>query len=412
MITSEEQIRYWLALTALPKIGIQTLLKTANACKVNLSELNVIDSEDLESLGWQSEQIACLREPHPFTQKCLTWLNATTDCLIDRGIDRDIGRAIITYSCKEYPAQLKQIAQAPLILFTDGDYRLLSREQLAVVGSRGPTHSGLTNTHALITDILAQSEFVITSGLALGIDAQSHRTALSSCQQRTQGNTIAVLGNGIDVVYPKRHKDLYEQIRKQGLLVSEFPPGVMPSPKLFPRRNRIISGLSLGTLVTEARIKSGSLVTAKYALEQGREVFAMPSNINNKQAEGCHWLIKQGAKLCECAQDIFDELPDLFLKTTQKQKAEKKPKQNLASTRLLDSVVNTSSQSVTSQLAQNDEIDDSSLLLQAVDFDVTPIDVIAKRTGQSVSTLFVQLLEYELRGFVTSTSEGYLKLRD
>lgn len=251
----------------------------------------------------------------------------------------------------------------------------------------------------------------------MGIDAQSHTAALnfSQCLHNAatlNGRTIAVLGNGIDVIYPKRHATLSAQIRQNGLLVSEFPPSVMPSPKLFPRRNRIISGLSLGTLVTEARIKSGSLITAKYAIEQGREVFAMPSNINNKQAEGCHWLIKQGAKLCECAQDIFDELPMTLLKTAQKQQAEKKPKQNLATIRLLDSVELESNKYGANSRAQQDETENSSLLLQAVDFDVTSIDVIAMRTGQSISTLFVQLLEYELRGFITSTSEGYLKLRD
>lgn len=404
MITTEEDIRYWLALTVLPGIGIQTLLKTAVACSAEISDLGKVNIEALGSLGWLSGQIACLREPHPFTQRCLLWLAAGDN------------RSIITYQCKEYPERLRQIAQAPLLLFADGDYRLLSKPQLAVVGSRAPTHNGLANTHALVSEVLMQSDLVITSGLALGIDAQSHIAALNYSQSlpdntKLNQRTIGVLGNGIDVIYPKRHAMLYEQIRQNGLLVSEFPPSVMPSPKLFPRRNRIISGLSLGTLVAEARIKSGSLVTAKYALEQGREVFAIPSNINNKQAEGCHWLIKQGAKLCECAQDIFDELPTLMLKPAQKQQAGKKPKQNLATTKLLDSVVSASNQDDAQRCVELDETVDSSPLLQAVDFDVTPIDVIAMRTGQSLSTLFVQLLEYELRGFVTSTSEGYLKLR-
>jgi DNA processing protein len=404
MINIQEDVRYWLALTALPGIGIKTLLKTAAVCSVDLSKLSSVSTEKLESLGWLSGQIACLREPHPFTQRCVTWLTGGDN------------RSIITYHCEEYPEQLKQIAQAPLLLFADGDHRLLSKPQLAVVGSRAPTHNGLANTYALVTEVLIQSDLVITSGLALGIDAKSHIAALNYSQSlpdntKVNQRTIGVLGNGIDVIYPKRHAKLYEQIRQNGLLVSEFPPSVMPSPKLFPRRNRIISGLSLGTLVAEARIKSGSLVTAKYALEQGREVFAMPSNINNKQAEGCHWLIKQGAKLCECAQDIFDELPTLMLKPAQKQQAGKKQKQNLATTKLLDSVDYASYQDDAQRCAQHDEIVDSSPLLQAVDFDVTPIDVIAMRTGQSISTLFVQLLEYELRGFVTSTSGGYLKLR-
>ena len=428
MITSEQEIRYWLALGVVPKIGIQTLLKTAHACDVSLSDLLHVDAAQLESLGWKADQIACLSEPHPFTKKCLNWLGGDNSGRVNPDANLRQHRAIITYNCIEYPEQLKQIAQAPLLLFTDGDYRLLSQAQLAVVGSRGPTHSGLSNTTALITEVLMQSDLIITSGLALGIDAQSHHAALNVGLSVNKAKTIGVLGNGIDVIYPKRHAQLYAQIQQQGLLVSEFPPSVMPSPKLFPRRNRIISGLSLGTLVTEARIKSGSLVTAKYALEQGREVFAMPSNINNKQAEGCHWLIKQGAKLTECAQDIFDELPELKVKAAQNQWAEKKPKQNLATNLLLDSVPYQSSKRVSAESSkridvppnqnlgskpiQYDEVDDSSLVLRAIDFEVTPIDVIAMRTGQSVSTLFIQLLEYELCGLVTSTSEGYLKLRN
>lgn len=393
MINSPSQIRYWLALTSLPKIGIHSLLKTASQCAVELDGLIDISAQHLASIGWNTEQIACLKEPHPFTQKCLAWLQQSES------------RGIISYCCPEYPTQLKQISQAPILLFTEGHHHLLKKPQLAVVGSRSPSHSGLANTHQLLSEILCKSQLLITSGLALGIDAQSHHAALNINTNHLSGNsvrrTIGVLGNGIDIIYPKRHAKLYAQIRQHGLLVSEFPPGVMPRPKLFPRRNRIISGLSLGTLVCEARIKSGSLVTAKYALEQGREVFAMPSNINNQQAQGCHWLIKQGAKLTECAQDIFDELPQIHLKTAQKQQPEKKPKQNLATTTLLDSVGLESSQN-----------DHSSSLLHAVDFDVTPIDLIAMRTGLSVSTLVVQLLEYELRGFVSSTSGGYLKLRD
>jgi DNA processing protein len=405
MITSEQEIHYWLTLTALPNMGIQRLLKTASTCNVTLSQLGQVGAKTLESIGWQSAQIGCLIESHPFILKCIQWLAGGSN------------RGIITYQCKEYPEQLKHIAQAPLLLFTDGNYALLSSPQLAVVGSRAPTYNGLANTKTLVTEVLAQSDLIITSGLALGIDAQSHTAALKfdpGPHQNTTFNTrtIGVLGNGIDVVYPKRHARLYQEIRQNGLLVSEFPPSVMPSPKLFPRRNRIISGLSLGTLVTEARMKSGSLITAKYALEQGREVFAMPSNINNKQAAGCHWLIKQGAKLTECAQDIFDELPKSLLKTAQKQQAEKKPKQNLATTGLLDNLTQWSERTDPDSCAGEDELDDSSVVLQAVDFDVTSIDVIAMRTGQSISTLFVQLLEYELRGFITSTSEGYLKLRD
>jgi DNA processing protein len=402
MITLHQDIRYWLALTAVPNIGIQTLLKTAQATRTSLSGLGSLTSSELEKIAWKPDQIACLQEPHPFTQKCIHWLSAGAN------------RCIISYDCDEYPLQLKQIAQAPLILFCDGDYRLLSRPQLAVVGSRGPTHSGLMNTRVLIEDLVLQSDIVITSGLALGIDAQSHQAALG-----LSAKSIGVLGNGIDIVYPKRHVNLYQQLKKYGLLVSEFPPSIMPSPKLFPRRNRIISGLSLGTLVVEAKIKSGSLVTAKYALEHGREVFAVPSSISNNEARGCHWLIKQGAKLTENAKDILDELPLLTTKVIQNQAPEKKPKQRLATAPLLDSVDKcfahihgfSANKPTFYDPIEDEQQDKASLVLQAVDYDVTSIDVIATRTGESISTLLIQLLEYELRGFVASTSEGYLKLR-
>lgn len=407
MLTSEEDIGYWLALTVLPNIGTQTLLKTAQVTNTKLSCLRNLSDSDLEAIAWKSEQIACLRETHAFTSKCLRWLSSGSS------------RCIVSYDCEEYPPLLKQIAQAPLLLFCDGDYRLLLKPQLAIVGSRGPTYPGLANTRTLIADILMHTDLVITSGLALGIDAQSHQTTLA-----LSGETIGVLGNGIDIVYPKRHANLYQQLREFGLLVSEFPPGVLPSPKLFPRRNRIISGLSLGTLVAEAKIKSGSLITARYAIEQAREVFAIPSNISNKEASGCHWLIKQGAKLTENAQDILDELPLLRPKLIQKQTSEKKPKQRLATTALLDNVDGTSTNvgpiinSLESALvvspndAESEQQNEARLILQAVDFDVTPIDVIAKRTGKSISTLLIHLLEYELQGFVSSSSEGYFKLRD
>ncbi len=398
MIYKSEDIRHWLALSSIPNIGIVGLLETASLLNTPLSSISSMHREQLLDLGWSSEQIACLSEPHPFTEVCERWLNA------------DANKYIITFECDAYPEQLKAISQAPLILFAHGDHTLLKAPQLAVVGSRHPSASGLKSTQKIVEQVTSRSSLAITSGLALGIDAQSHKVALAS-----GASSIAVLGNGIDVVYPKRHRSLYQEMIEKGLLVSEFPPSVLPNPKLFPRRNRIISGLSLGTLVAEARIKSGSLVSAKYAMEQGREVFAIPGNIENPLAKGCHFLLKQGAKLVEDAQDIFDELNIQEPKLEQKQGTKKNAKQCLASLPMLDSVesASTSDASNTSSIdkAISSEVCAHNQVLAAIDFDVTPIDVIAKRSGKAIPILLTELLEYELRGLVASTSEGYLKLR-
>lgn len=398
MIYKTEEIRHWLALSSIPNIGIVGLLETASLLNTSLSAITSLHREQLLDLGWSSEQIACLSEPHPFTELCERWLNT------------EANRYIITYECDAYPEQLKAISQAPLILYVHGDYTLLKAPQLAVVGSRHPSVSGLNSTQKIVDQVSRRSSLAITSGLALGIDAQSHKVALAS-----GAPSIAVLGNGIDVVYPKRHASLYKEMIEKGLLVSEFPPSVLPNPKLFPRRNRIISGLSLGTLVAEARIKSGSLVSAKYAMEQGREVFAIPGNIENPLAKGCHYLLKQGAKLVEDAQDIFDELNLYPAKLEQKQGTKKNAKQCLASPSLLDSVKTAStcdaSNASSDEMAISSEACTHNQVLAAIDFDVTPIDVIAKRSGKPISILLTELLEYELRGLVASTSEGYLKLR-
>lgn len=202
----------------------------------------------------------------------------------------------------DYPMLLQQIPDPPLVLFVNGDVQLLSMPQLAVVGSRHPSKEGLQNARAFAS-YLANAGLVVTSGLALGIDAAAHQGALEG------GRTIAVLGTGPDRVYPARHHELAHRIVQQGgALVSEFPPGTAPAAENFPRRNRVISGLALGVLVVEAARRSGSLISARLALEQGREVFAIPGSIHNPLARGCHALIRQGAKLVETGQDIAEEL--------------------------------------------------------------------------------------------------------
>lgn len=203
---------------------------------------------------------------------------------------------------EDYPPLLKEIDSPPCVLYVKGNKKALSLPQIAIVGSRQHTAAGENNAFAF-AQTLSTNGFVITSGMALGIDAAAHRGAIS------QGTTIAVLGTGIDVVYPKRHDELSRRIvESSGAIITEFPPGTPARAGNFPQRNRIISGLSLGVLVVEAAIQSGSLITARLALNQGREVFAIPGSIHNPVSKGCHRLIKEGAKLVETAEDIVTEL--------------------------------------------------------------------------------------------------------
>jgi DNA processing protein len=212
-------------------------------------------------------------------------------------------RALITFGSREYPRRLAEIPDAPLALWVEGrEPALLAAPQLAIVGSRSPTADG-NRTAEEFARHLSQRGLTITSGLATGIDGASHRGAVAML-----GGTVAVLGSGLDVIFPRVHVPLAAEIAARGLLVSEYAPGVAPQKLFFPQRNRIIAGLSLGTLVVEATRRSGSLITAGFAMDYGREVFAIPGSIHNPLARGCHLLIRQGAKLVEEAADVLIEL--------------------------------------------------------------------------------------------------------
>lgn len=225
-----------------------------------------------------------------------------------RGVERDqgwlrkSGNRLVALDSPSYPDLLREIADPPLALFVSGDGAALREVQLAIVGSRTPTVDGRRLARTLAAEAV-QNGLVVTSGMAVGIDGEAHAGALTA-----GGRTIAVLGNGLSTIYPPRHADLAGRIVDNGALVSEFPTDYAPLPENFPRRNRIISGLSTGVLVVEAALPSGTLITANHALEQGREVFAVPGSIRNSRARGCHALIRQGAKLVEGIEDVLEEI--------------------------------------------------------------------------------------------------------
>lgn len=220
----------------------------------------------------------------------------------------------ITIYDKQYPQILREISQPPVMLFAIGDLALLEEEMLAVVGTRKPSHYGIYATKKIVGD-LVEYGFTIVSGLAKGIDSLAHSVTLENA-----GKTIAVLGCGVDVVYPQEHRNLYNSIAKNGLVISEYLPGERARHGYFPLRNRIISGLSYGTLVVEASLKSGTLITAQASLEQSREVFAIPGPISSINSVGTNHLIKQGAKLVQTVDDIIEEFTYLDLKNTVKEK--------------------------------------------------------------------------------------------
>ena len=225
-----------------------------------------------------------------------------------RGVEKDLTWAekpechLLTLLDPLYPDPLQEISAAPPVLYVKGNPAVLSRVQLAMVGSRHPTDYG-KQVAFTFADALAQSGLVITSGLALGIDAASHEGALHH-----QGASIAVLGSGLDNIYPSQHRSLAERLAERGAVISEFPLGLFPKAEHFPRRNRLISGLSKGVFVVESALNSGSLITASYALEQGREIFALPGSIHSPLSKGCHLLIRQGAKCVDTLDHILEDL--------------------------------------------------------------------------------------------------------
>ena len=298
---------------------------------------------------------------------------------------------LLTCDSDDFPILLRDIGSAPAALFVIGDPALLWMPQIAIVGARSASAAGVANARAFAR-AFALAGNTVTSGLAEGIDGAAHTAALDA-----GGKTIAVLGTGIDLVYPRQHADLAARIAVNGALVSEYPPGVPGHPKHFPRRNRIISGLSLGTLVIEASLKSGSLTTARYAAEQGREVFALPGSIHNPLARGCHKLIREGAKLVETAQEVLDELSGVGAVLADGLR------ERLASM-TDDSGFNTVAHAAASPRAHDP---DYALLMKALSAEPAALDALALRTGLPASALSSMLLVLELDGLVAAENGRY-----
>lgn len=359
-----DELRYWLALWRAAGIGSQRFAKLLRIFP-RLAVLFKQSRAELAALGLPERCVIALSAPD--------W----------EGVAQDLRWAeeshhhILTWGDPRYPAQLMHAADAPPVLFIAGDPAVLQQRQLAIVGSRNPSPSGLEHAQQFACR-LVQAGLAITSGLALGIDAASHQGALQA-----KGVTIAVLGCGLDRIYPRSHATLARAIVADGgAVVTEFPIGVRPKAEHFPRRNRIVSGLSLGVLVVEATLRSGSLITARLAAEQGREVFAIPGSIHNPLARGCHLLIRQGAKLVETVDDILEELGCLagaFATTN-----------------------------TTTEVAQgkNSLAEDCRQLLECLGYESASIDQMAQRSGLSAAAVTSLAIQLELNGLIRRTPDG------
>jgi DNA processing protein len=316
------------------------------------------------------------------------WLLAPDMALVDADLRwlEAPNHHLLVCTSEDFPLLLREISGAPAALFVAGDPTCLWAPQIAIVGARRASSAGLANARAF-AKTFAQAGNVVTSGMAEGVDGAAHQGALDGA-----GKTIAVLGTGPDLIYPRQHKELAARIVENGALVSEFAPGTPGKPEFFPRRNRIIAGLSLGTLVVEAGLNSGSLITARFAAEQGREVFALPGSIHSPLSRGSHQLIRDGARLVETAEEVLDELRGIGGLLAQGLR------------RRLDGAGAHSSASLTPTPARDP---DYLRLLAAVEARASAIDELVAHTGLPAATLSSMLLVLELDGVVTAENGRY-----
>ncbi|HSN31717.1 MAG TPA: DNA-processing protein DprA [Ideonella sp.] len=348
-----DELEAWLRLAETPGVG-RAPARRLLAALASPEAVLAASPAALRQIAGDEAAAALAAAPAGFAER----LDATWRWL---GADDGGARAALVLGDPRYPKALLETADPPLLLYVQGRIELLDAPSLAIVGSRNPTPQGLDSARAFAAHLSAAG-LTIVSGLALGIDGAAHEGAL-----RGTGSTIAVIGTGPDRVYPKRHLDLARRIARDGAVVSEFPLGTPALPLNFPQRNRIIAGLAQGTLVVEAALQSGSLITARLAAEAGREVFAVPGSIHSPQSRGCHALIKQGAKLVESAADIQDEL-------------------GYASTRPGAAAASTPPK--------------ADPLLDALGHDPVSLDALVARTGWPPDILNAKLLELELAGSV------------
>ncbi len=351
----DADLEVWLRLSLLPGLGHQSLRKLLVALG---TPENVLAASHRELRGIVSEKIAiAIRSggADPASWSAVgPWLE-------------DAANHIITLADAAYPQALLEIPDPPPLIYVKGRLDLLGRQGFAIVGSRNATAQGLANAEAFAT-ALSNAGLTIISGLALGVDAAAHRGGLDGAS-----STVAVIGTGLDTVYPARNRDLAHRIAAQGTLISEFPLGTPALAANFPRRNRLICGLSKGCLVVEAAISSGSLITARLATDQGREVFAIPGSIHSPLAKGCHALIKQGAKLVESAQDVLEELG-------------------------LSQATRVAPTSADAAKAHP--------LLAHIGFDPVDVDTLQQRSALAIDVLSTTLTELELAGCVESLPGG------
>tara|TARA_R110002110_G_scaffold65206_5_gene180085 strand:+ start:29105 stop:30319 length:1215 start_codon:yes stop_codon:yes gene_type:complete len=382
--TVNDELLYWLVLNRCPKIGLKRL-------------------KDLIRQGRSLKSWFNGRQP---TQDFVRWyqIQAKEPLILDwAGAEKDLSWAgspdchILTLSPlsqQKYPAWLKQIASPPPVLFVRGNVSLLHEPQIAMVGSRKTSSQGQQNAYAFAKQ-LSSWGMVVTSGLALGVDGACHQGALEQDQ-----HTIAVMGRGLDQIYPRAHIKLAERILERGAWVSEIPIGIGPRREHFPRRNRIISGLSLGVIVVEAAKKSGSLITANYALDQGREIFALPGSINNPMAMGCHQLIRQGAMCVDNPAQIMEALRPQLTGTgwdaSIVDERQESHKPNISMTK---------KEEIHSQLDPAE-----AEVLAFVTDNCTPLDGIVDQSGLTSQQVSTMLLNLELQGCIKTVPGGVIRI--
>ena len=359
----QQDLPQWIRLLETPGVGSESARRLLRAFGLPAH----IFSADFAALRTVvSERVA---------KALLAPVSAQIQTLIERTLQwgAQPGNAILTLADDHYPAALLHISDPPVLLYLQGRTELLSAPALAVVGSRNASVQGVQNS-GHFSEAVSRAGITVVSGLALGIDTAAHQGGL-----RADASSVAVIGTGIDSVYPSRNRVLAERLAEEGCIVSEYALGTPPMAGNFPRRNRIISGLAKGVLVIEAAAQSGSLITARMAAEQGRDVFAIPGSIHSPLSKGCHLLIKQGAKLVESAQDILDELLPLHANTACPRK--------LAGQK--------------SRLAHSDD-----LVLQAMGFDPVDTDALCLRSGLDAASLTTHLLTLELDGMIECLPGG------